>query len=336
MLNKPEPWTLERLANLTRGYMLPAVIGAAIQSGALRRLTEGPIDAASLGATIDVDEDALARVLNVLVSQGILLKSSNGVYSLPDHLAEELAGTEIGCPLDGLTHTAEGLQGWSSILEVLGNGHAEYPDSLDVTLDPGRNERFIRAMHMFAAPAARHLTEIMTREDARTLLDIGGGPGTFSLALASAWPDLHATVADLPLTLRVTKQVVAESGLSDRVDMLEADFFADRACNLGGPYDLVLVSAVIHAEGEEENRDLFSRLHAATNPGGRIVVREQLLSPDRGSPTPAALFDVHMLVSTRRGRCYTEADIGLMLEDAGFKTPRLLSSFEDGFVIADR
>ena len=47
------------------------------------------------------------------------------------------------------------------------------------------------------------------------------------------------------------------------------------------------------------------------------------------------MFDAHMLVSTRRGRCYSLSEISSMLTGAGFRNPRLLSDLDEGFVIAD-
>jgi hypothetical protein len=65
------------------------------------------------------------------------------------------------------------------------------------------------------------------------------------------------------------------------------------------------------------------------------VIRENLLSADRTGPPRATMFDVHMLVSTRRGRCYSLDEISGMLRAAGFTDPRLLTDEDDGFVVAD-
>ena len=328
------PWDVERLQGLARSYQLPLVLLAVLRSGAFERLAAGPATAAELANACAVDAGALSRLLDALVSVGIMERHDQR-YRLPDSLADGLSSTGIGSPLDGLKHAAESLDKWSQISEALARGHAEYTDRLDVTVDAQRNETFIRAMQAYAGPMAQRFAGLLERRGAERFLDLGGGPGTFSLALLDAWPDLRATIADLPLTLRITRQVIAEAGVQDRCTLLEADFYKDRACVLGGPYDLVLISAVIHAEGEEENRDLFRRVREKVSPGGRIVVRERLLDEDRRGPPRSNLFDVHMLVSTRRGRCYSLSEISSMLTDAGFVRPRLLSSPDDGFVVAD-
>jgi hypothetical protein len=328
-----ESWTLDSLRELARGFRLPMVVLALVRAGIIDRLVEGPRSSRALADACGVDELALARVLGALVSIG-LLRLDAGVYALPVRLAEELSASS-GVALDGLAHAADGLDKWIELERVLRNGSAEYPDERDVTVSPERNERFIRAMHSYAGPAALRFAELVPRNGARTFLDLGGGPGTFTHALLAAWPDLEATIADLPLSLRVTRAIAAERGVADRLEIVEADFYHDRGCELGGPYDLVLVSAVLHAEGEAENRELLGRVRKVVATGGRIVVRENLLAPDRTGPARATLFDVHMLVSTRRGRCYTLSEVSSMLEDADFRDARLLSDLDEGLVVAD-
>jgi ubiquinone/menaquinone biosynthesis C-methylase UbiE len=318
-------WTADDLAETARGFRLPVVLLALVRAGVIGALCERPAGPAALAAACGVHEGALVRMLNVLVSVGIL-DLAEGAYSLR---------VDPGDHLESMRHAADGLDKWLSLPDVLSRGHAEFPDELDVTLDPERNERFIRAMYAHAGPVAGRLARVLPREGAMSFLDLGGGPGTFCFALLEAWDGLVATLADLPLTLRVTRRLVDEKGAGDRMRLVEADFYHDRGCDLGGPYDLALVSAVIHAEGEDENRDLLARARRVVSTGGRILVRETLLDESRLGPTRAALFDVHMLVSTRRGRCYTLAEISDMLEGAGFRRPRLLAGPEEGIVVAD-
>jgi SAM-dependent methyltransferase len=318
---------------LLRSFQLPLVMHVLIRAGVLDRLVRAPATAGEMARECGVDGGALARLLNAVTSVGILQRDGE-TYSLAPGLAAEI-GTGTGSPLDGFKHAADGLDKWLEIEAVLKRGFAEYGHDRDVTRDPERNENFIRAMHAYAGPVARRFAELVPREDAGTFLDLGGGPGTFSHALLEAWPGLRATIVDLPLTLRVTRRLVEEKGLEDRLELIERDFFLDTAGDLGGPYDLVLVSAVIHAEGETASRELFRRLHGVVAPGGRIVVRERILGEDRTGPPRATMFDVHMLVSTRRGRCYTLSEISSMLADAGFREPHLLSDLDEGFVVAD-
>ena len=47
----------------------------------------------------------------------------------------------------------------------------------------------------------------------RRLLDVGGGPGTYSIALVQQTPGLTSTVLDLPGVLEVTREIVEQTRL---------------------------------------------------------------------------------------------------------------------------
>ena len=115
----------------------------------------------------------------------------------------------------------------------------------------------------------------------RRLLDVGGGPATFAIAFAQAEPGLRAEVLDLGPVLPIARGHIRDAGLEDRVTGARRG----PAHGDSGPgLDLVLVSAICHMLGEDENRDLLRRCARALSPGGRVAIREFILDPDRAGP----------------------------------------------------
>ena len=74
-----------------------------------------------------------------------------------------------------------------------------------------------------------------------------------------------------------------------------------RSDELGNGYDLVFLSAICHMLSEEENCDLLALCRAALATGGRLVIEDFILRPDKTAPKWAALFALNMLVGTRGG-----------------------------------
>jgi hypothetical protein len=74
--------------------------------------------------------------------------------------------------------------------------------------------------------------------------------------------------------------------------------------------------------GPEGNLDLFRRAWRALAPGGRIVVQDFLLEPDKTAPPWAALFSLNMLVGTEQGASYSEPEYDQWLREAGFTQVR--------------
>jgi cyclopropane fatty-acyl-phospholipid synthase-like methyltransferase len=151
------------------------------------------------------------------------------------------------------------------------------------------------------------------------ILDVGGGPGLFMVALLERAPNARGMVLDLPETLRYTKEYVRASPCADRVGFLPGDY---RKSAFGRDlYDLVLLSHVTHDESSEVNRALLRRAHSALREGGRVVIHDFMLDEDRTAPLFGALFSVHLMSYTEAGRTYGEAEYRMWLKDAGFGEP---------------
>jgi len=62
--------------------------------------------------------------------------------------------------------------------------------------------------------------------------------------------------------------------------------------------------------------------------GGRIIVRDHVMEPNRIKPKAGALFTVNMLVNTPGGSTYTFDEIRTWLMEAGFTKVQLLQTGE--------
>jgi cyclopropane fatty-acyl-phospholipid synthase-like methyltransferase len=148
-------------------------------------------------------------------------------------------------------------------------------------------------------------------------LDLGGGAGTNAIAFCQAYPELTATVFDLPATLRLTERTVKEAGLEARIALLPGDFNKD---GLGGPYDAVLMSDILHYQDFSTNAALVKRVWTHLAPGGRLVIKDRFLNEAGTGPAWTTAFAVHILVNTEQGGCYKTADAIRWMGEAGFPT----------------
>ena len=180
-------------------------------------------------------------------------------------------------------------------------------------------------MHAVASPQADAIVAAVAPGAARRLLDVGGGPGTYAVAFVRAVPGLRATLLDLPEVVEIARENVAAAGLLDRFDLVAGDLLSDA---FPGGHDLAFVSAIVHMLGPDENVTLFRKVHDALVPGGRIVLRDHVMSPDRTAPRAGALFAVNMLVGTKAGGTFTLEELAAWLGEAGFDRVRLMQGGE--------
>ena len=308
-------WTREEILKLARNFMEARVLLTAAELDLFTLLSEHPTSADVLAQHLQADRRALTMLLDALAALGLLTKA-DGQYVACPAAAEYLArhGSHSVLPL--VLHQAHLWNTWSTLTHKVLGEHARPASEGDRAL-----EAFIEAMHVIAAPQADAIVGAVGASHATRLLDVGGGPGTYTAAFLRAAPSLRATLFDRPPVLEIAKRHLAEAGLLDRVALVAGDFTTDP---LPEGHDLAWVSAIIHQNGPNENIELFHKVHAALVPGGRIVIRDHVMSDDRTTPRAGALFAINMLVGTREGGTYTFGEIASWLATAGFTSARTI------------
>src|SRR6266571_931720 len=181
---------------------------------------------------------------------------------------------------------------------------------------------FWQGMHSLSIFTARGLGEAVDFSRFRELLDVGGGSGAFDIELCTRYPNLSATVYDLPFVTGIAAEKIAESGLSGRVTTHPGDFFADPKYPAG--HDVILLSMIMHDWNEQEDRGILRKCYEALAPGGAVVISELLVNDEKTGPPPAALMSLNMLVETLGGRNYTPSEYRAWLEDTGFRDVKVI------------
>ncbi len=308
--------TPESLSALARGFMEARVFLTAAELDLFTLLADGPLSLDEAAAARGADRRALAILLDALTAMG-LLEKTDGRFTTPPSLAPLLSSSGERSLLPLALHSVNLWDRWSRLTETVAGTRPAAGD--------GWTRSFIGAMHAVAAPQADALVAAVGPGSARRLLDVGGGPGTYTLAFLRAVPDLRATLFDLPEVVELARENAERAGLLDRVDLVAGDLRTDA---LPGGHDLAFVSAIVHMLGPAGNVALFRKVREALVPGGRIVLRDHVMSPDRTAPRAGALFAVNMLVGTKEGGTFTLEELSAWLEEAGFERPRLLRDGE--------
>lgn len=302
----------DELVQAIRGFQESRVILTALELDVFEAVGEGAASS-EVATRIGGDDRATETLLNALAAMGLLGKSAGRFACTP--VTRRFFTT--GSPDDAraaMLHHSSLWERWSRLTATVRTGRPAETSEMAARGDDWTRP-FIAAMHRIASERAPHVVGAVGVAGVRRLLDVGGGSGAYSIAFARASPDLSAEILDLPPVLPIADGHVRAAGLEGRVTTRAGDLRTDP---FGTGYDLVLVSAICHMLGPDENRDLLRRCHAALVPGGRLVISDFLLDEDRAGPKSAALFSVNMLVGTPSGASWTEGDYTAWLREAGF------------------
>jgi acetylserotonin N-methyltransferase len=309
------------ILDLVEAFRRSKTMFTAVQLGLFDALAESPQTLPALAEKLKLNEGALLRLLSGSVALG-LLHNENGTYfntpastrlltsNSPDTLAGYIRYSDQSLyPLWG--HLEEAVRtGTNRWEQVFGSRNALFDHYF-------RNETsaasFIGGMHGFGQIASQRIAQAFDLSRFQTLVDLGGATGHLCVALCTAWPNLQATVLDLPAVEKYALACIESTPVADRIRFHASDFFADPL----PPSDLYALGRILHDWTDEKIGRLLAKIIASLPPGGALLITETLLADDKSGPLYSAMQDLNMLVCTE-GRERTRAEYSELLSDAGF------------------
>ncbi|MBI5622217.1 MAG: methyltransferase domain-containing protein [Elusimicrobia bacterium] len=313
------PWTLESIAELARAFQPAAVLAAAAELDVFTPLSLRPLTARQAARLMGADLRGAAILLDALASLGLLTKS-RGRYRCAPGVAPVLSGRAPRTLLPGLRHLANCLRRWADLARTVKTGRPG-PDRPSILGAKGDAVSFIGAMHSFSSPAADKVAALARPGSFTTLLDVGGGSGTWTMAFLRRKPGARAILFDLPSVTAMAKKRLGREGFLSRVRLASGDYLKRR---LPRGADLAWLSAIVHQHSRPENRRLYQELFRALEPGGRLLIRDVVMDESHTMPSYGALFAVNMLAGTRAGGTFSLSEFRQDLAAAGFKRVRLI------------
>lgn len=281
------------------------------------KLDDRPVPLEQIAQAIGARTRPLAILLDALASMGLLTKSSD-CYFCPPEIAAQLSAKSPESVLPMVRHMSHVWANATKLTsKVLGQDEIE-------SMSPEEQTRaFIGAMHVRARNRADSIVQQVSACEQERLIDIGGASGSYTIAFLRANPRMTATLFDLPLVTELARERLAHEGLLERVAIVCGDFEKD---NLPGGHDLAFLSAVVHQNSHEQNIELYKKTFRALVPGGRVVIRDHVMSEDHTSPRSGAIFAINMLCGTDVGGTYSFSETKQALTEAGFERVRALST----------
>ncbi len=297
------------------GYRKAKVLMVAAYLDCFTRL-ERPRGAASLARALRLDPRGAEILLDALVAMGYLLKTGT-LYRNAPVASRHLVRGRPGYLGNNLKYQEMIWDAWSDLRRSVRRGGPVRPLEHWLLRHKGFTREYIHGMDDIARGPAEEIAALVPPGGAREMLDVGAGPGTYSLAYLRRSAGLRATLFDLPSTLRVTRGLLARRpALAARARLRPGNYRTDAFGREG--FDLVLLSHVTHDEDPRTNRAMLDKARRALRPGGRVLIHDFMLEESRTAPEFGALFSVHMLAYTEGGRTYTEGEYRRWLREAGF------------------
>lgn len=300
-------------------YIYPA-IAASNELGVLKALSNGHTTTEQISVELDLDFRATEILLNVLTSVGFIKASENNSFEFTEQGSTFLDPNSAFSWQGMFAREAKNplVQQIIQSSRKSNNNNSTRPDFLltndwaDNVVNPQDAASITLGMHSESAATAVIQAKALSTAKIKSVLDVGGGSGVFSIALAEALPGLTCTVAELPSVLESTKTYLKQSPAHDRLKTLPFNMFKD---SWPTGYDAMFFSNILHDWDPPVIRHLLQNAFQALPKGGTILINEMLMGPSKSME--ASAFSVVMLIRTL-GKQLTFTELKAYLIEAGF------------------
>jgi SAM-dependent methyltransferase len=304
--------------DLLSGYQKSLIILTANQHKIFDHLEGNPSSAEDISNVLKLSLKGVERLLNALCGLELLQKRGS-LYQLPANMAYYLTSAGENSMTQWMRLSSDLFPIWNQLPDFVQNGKMVKRIMDVLGTDPERMENFTDSMHEKAIKATEMLANELPLEDARSMLDIGGGPGTYALEWAKKHPDLKATVMDIPPVLEITKKYIKKYGLEDQVITRPGDIGKD---SFGEGYDLVLLANILHMYDADWAQTTLKKAIAALKPGGRVVVHGFCTDEALTGPLEDVIFSLNIGLLTEGGNAHPVAEEIRWLEENGIQKIR--------------
>ncbi|KAJ5721473.1 O-methyltransferase family 2 [Penicillium malachiteum] len=251
---------------------------------------EEGISVPDLAKKIKMDENIVRRLMSHAATYHVFFQSRPDyfIHTASSQLLAENEGMQNWC-LFGLGETMPAAFRIPELL--LENGYSEEPkdsawsfnNSTDLPVfsavanTPERAAIFSKAMawhNRLPGFSPKYLIDHFPFNDGETtVVDIGGGIGHISQALASHNPSVKCIVQDLPEYVAQGKQMLPTE-LESRVRFQAHDFFQEQPVK---DADIYLLRHVLHDWSNTYARKILKALIPALKPGAKIILNDRVI-----------------------------------------------------------
>jgi hypothetical protein len=308
------------------GFWASKVLLTAVEFDLFSTLGDVSMTAEQLGTALGICPRGRYDFFDALVALGFLRRDGDGSPAVYRNTPETSAFLVKQSPayIGGMPEMFNSrLYGfWNNLGEALRTGKPQNEIKLtgkamfeELYGDEARLGEFLRAMTGLQAENFGLLAERFEFVRYQTVTDAGGALALLSRVVAVRHPHLRFHTFDLPPVKVHAQEAIDAAGLSDRIEVVAGDFFADPLPKA----DVVTMGNVLHDWNLERKQQLIARAYAALPDGGAFIAIENVIDDERRQNAFGLLMSLNMLIEFGDAFDYTGADFRTWCGAAGFK-----------------
>jgi 3-hydroxy-5-methyl-1-naphthoate 3-O-methyltransferase len=329
----PRPASPARLLELATGYQRSRILFAFIELDLATLLAESPRSTGEIAASLGADPIAADRFLDACVGLELVARDGGRFRNTPDAARYLVRGArnDLRSAL-GHYERRSRRAAWSDLTNRLRTWRPGATRDGHVADDDAAGAEILDQHHL-SLLTGEALGRVLDLSTKRRLADLGGGTAGMSIALCRRFPDLRSTLLERPAVVPLARACVTDSGLEQRIEVLEGDFIE---AALPEGCDAVLLANVLSMLCTATTRALFRRLFAELPACGLVALSGWMPEDDRAGhllPVLLALEDIALGASDVEHSAATYAE---WLAQAGFEGIETSRYYDPATLVAGR
>lgn len=301
----PEP-----ILQAATGFMVSKHLFVASEVGLFTALAGGPLPLRELAEATGLPPRTARIVADAVCALGFL-EQKDGLYANGEAAQAFLSGAGPADLRPLLRFwNAISYPAWTGLEHSVRTGERVRPE-----LTPELQRVFSEGVAAFTAPVAAALAARADVAGRRRVVDVGGGTGSFLVALLEQHEHLEGTLFDLPEVVELARSALEASPLRRRLAFVGGDIVRDP---LPEGHDVVLLANLLHYFDEDGCRALLGRLRSRVSPGASILLVDFWTDPSRTRPLVAALMGGEFL-ALQGGDVFSEEQARAWLAETGWR-----------------
>ncbi len=309
------------------GFWPAKTLLTAVELGLFTVLAEGGLTGTQIEERLGLTSRATYDFLDTLVALHLLEREGSGPEGRYGNTVETATFLDRNAPayVGGILEMANArlYPFWGGLTDALKTGspqnevkHTGTSMFEELYADPARLEQFMGAMSGISAGNFHALAEKFDFSPYKTVCDVGGATGQLSIILAQHHEHLHCMSFDLPVVAPIAGRTIEGAGLSERVEAVAGDFFAEPLPKA----DVITMGMILHDWNLDGKKHLIRRAYEALPDGGAFIAVENIIDDDRRENVFGLMMSLNMLIEFGDAFDFTGADFRGWCEEAGFRS----------------
>jgi hypothetical protein len=307
-------------------YIIPFTIRAICDLGVADRLADGPRSIEDLAKLTGTHAPSLYRALRALACKEVFAEVEPGVFDLTP-MAQFLRADHPLSLKDAYSLIPADIEAWANLDFSVRTGQAAFDHTHGcgyweyMRANPEQADRFDRSQQAQTGLELRVFLRAYDWGAFSTLVDVGGGNGSFLAGLLARFTGVHGVLFDQPEVVSRARAAIGRLSVSSRCDLVGGDFFE----SVPSSADAYLLKRVLYGWHDADAVQLLKTIRAAMRNDSRLLIIEPLDEPGGGTDI-ARRYDLAMLVMKGSG-ARTREHIAELCNDARLRVASVTDTF---------